>query len=152
MERKELNKTLRNMAAGIGACAPVVSEWKDEDDADTLLDRYIRTLDFAIDKDFPPLDFIVENFDIADLHKHNNFINEVVQLKDADHGIYVFLGSCSGSVRANGLKAVTLFIRHNSRIDVMAGDGARVQVRLCEKGSCTETMDGISRISVLKKK
>lgn len=152
MTEKELSLTLRDMAGAIGACEQIMNQWKDSDDVDTLLDRYIRTLDFAIDKDFPPLDFIVENFDIADLHKHNIFINEEVQLKDADHGIYVFLGSCSGSVRANGLKAVTLFIRHNSRIDVMAGDGARVQVRLCEKGSCTETMDGISRISVLKKK
>ena len=152
MTEKELSLTLRDMAVAIGACEQIMNQWKDSDDADTLLDRYIRTLDFAIDKDFPPLDFIVENFEIADLHKHNIFINEVVQLKDADHGIYVFLGSCSGSVRANGLKAVTLFIRHNSRIDVMAGDGARGQGRLCEKGSCTETMDGISRISVLKKK
>ena len=152
MTEKELSLTLRDMAGAIGACEQIMNQWKDSDDVDTLLERYINTLDFALDKDFPSLEFINNNFNRDDLHRHNIYIDEDVHITDANHGVYVFLGSCTGSLRVNGFMAVTAFIRHKSHIDVMASDGARVQIRLSENGGCTESIDGISRISVIKRK
>ena len=129
MTERELNIALREMARVEGLCDQWYGEWSDDDSIDDCLDRYIRGHDFTISKDWPSLDFIRKNFDIQDLHRHNIYLDEKVDIADADNGYYVFLGNCDAIVWVNGFKATTIFCRHDSHVNVFAADGARVFVR-----------------------
>lgn len=151
MTDRELNIALREMARNIGACEPVVSQWQDDDTVDMLLDRYIRTFDFALNKDFPDVEFIRKNFRKEDLHRHNIYLDDEVQIADAENGYYVFLGKCKGEIWVNGFKAVTIFVRHESEIYVGAFDGSRVQVRYYENSDGVCKSDDYSKISKIRK-
>lgn len=151
MTDKELNIALREMARNIGACDKVVSEWKDDDTVDVLLERYIHTFDFALEKDFPKISFIREHFRKEDLHRHHIYVDEGIEIKDADNGFYVFLGDCKGYLHVTGFKAVTVLVRHGSKIDVQAFDGAMVQVRYYDGSDGVCKSDGYSRVMKISK-
>ena len=148
MTERELSIVLRELACSqpTPLCEKWTEEWKDDADIDELLDKFIRGFDFCVKNDYPPLDFCRRNFKKEDLHRHNIFIDEEVQVADAENGYYVFLGECRGTVWVNGLKAVTIFVRHGSRIDVCAYDGARVQVRYYDHSEGVCKSDGYSKI------
>lgn len=126
MTDKELNIKLREMAKETGLCDEWYERWTDDDTIDDNLLRYIKGFDFALKYDWPPLDFIRENFRLEDLHRHNIFLDEEVMLNDSENGYYIFLGKCNGSLWVSGFKAVTVYIRHECDVEVQAFDGARV--------------------------
>lgn len=146
MTDREICIAAREMARQSGACDHVLSKWSDDADIDELLDLYIRTFDFATEKDFPPLEFMSRNLRTEDLHRHNIYLNEEVQIADAENGYYVFLGRCTGTLWVNGLKAVTVLVRHDSVINVEAFDGARVQVRYFDSSDGVCKSDSYSRV------
>lgn len=127
MTDRELNIALREMARQQGLCDEWYSEWPDDSSIDECLERYVRGFDFAVEKDYPPLGFIREHFRIGDLHRHRIFLDEDVEV-DCESGYYVFLGSCRARLVASGFKAVTVYARHDSVVDVSVSDGARVFV------------------------
>lgn len=137
---KELNIALREMARGVGLCDEWYGQWKDEDTIDECLDRYVRGFDFAVKNDWPRLEFIREHFStrMDVLHRHNIFLDEDVHISDAGNGYYIFLGKCNGKLIANGFKAVTVYCRHDSSIDVGSFGGARVFVTYYDRstGNC----------------
>ena len=62
MTDRDLNIALREMARKAGLCDKWYEEWKDDDTIDKCLERYVKGYDFAVKNDYPPLDFIRENF------------------------------------------------------------------------------------------
>ena len=142
MTDKELSIVLRELACSqpTPLCEKWTEEWKDE------ADKFIRGFDFCQKNNYPPLDFIRKNIKKEDLHRHNIFIDEEVQIADAENGYYVFLGRCTGTLWVNGLKAVTVLVRHDSVINVEAYDGARVQVRYYDNSDGTCKSDSYSRV------
>lgn len=109
-------------------CKEWTEKWQDDSDIDTLLEKFIRGFDFAVKNNYPPLDFCRENFKKEDLHRHNIYLDEDVEINDADNGYYVFLGKCKATLIANGFKAITVYCRHESEVDVSGFDGARMFV------------------------
>ena len=148
MTDKELSIVLRELACSqpTPLCEKWTEEWKDETDIDELADKFIRGFDFCQKNNYPPLDFIRKNVKKEDLHRHNIFIDEEVQIADAENGYYVFLGKCTGTLWVNGLKAVTVYVRHDSVINVEAFDGARVQVRYYDNSDGACKSDSYSRV------
>jgi len=128
MTDRELNIALREMARSAGLCDQWYNEWKDDSTIDECLDRYVRGFDFAIEKDYPPLDFIRKNFDIEDMHRHDIYLDEKVDILDAESGTYIFLGKCEGNIRFESFSVGTLYVRHDSKITVFANDFAKVFV------------------------
>lgn len=130
MTEKELSIVLRELACSqpTPLCKEWTEEWEDDSDIDVLLDKYIRGFDFAVKNDYPPLDFIRENFRKEDLHRHNIYLDEKVEIKGARSGYYVFLGNCTGSIEAHGFNVVSCYLRHGSKIDVTSLGSARVFV------------------------
>ena len=139
MTDRELNITLREMARAKGLCDDWYGKWGDDDTIDMCLDRYIRGFDFALKYEYPTLDFICKHFRKEDLHRHNIFVDEEVSL-DGDNGYYCFLGSCRATLSVDGFKAVTVYVRHNSEVNVTASNGAKVFVRYYDnsKGECID--------------
>lgn len=154
MTDKELSIVLRELACSqpTPLCEKWTEEWKDETDIDELADKFIRGFDFCVKNNYPPLDFIRKNVKKEDLHRHNIFIDEEVQIADAENGYYVFLGRCTGTLWVNGLKAVTVLVRHDSVINVEAYDGARVQVRYYDNSDGACKSDSYSRVKKIVRK
>ena len=135
MTDKELNIALREMARNAGLCDEWFGNWKDEDTIDMCLDRFIRGFDFVVKNDYPNLEFIRKNFNVNDLHRHNIYLDEGVIIDDAQNGYYVFLGDCKATLVADGFKAVTVYCRHDSEVNVRAMGGARVFVTYYDQSS-----------------
>lgn len=153
METRELSIALREMARVQGAplCDKWYSGWKDDTDVDELLDMYVRGFDFACENDYPPLDFIRRNFHMEDLHRHNIYIDESVSLNDVGSGYYIFLGRCRAAMTVSGLKAVTVYCRHDSVVDVLATDGARVFVTYYDASTGRCAGDDFSKVKTFKR-
>lgn len=139
MTDRELSISLREIGRAKGMCDKFFDEWKDDDDIDTIIDRFVPGMDFCIKEDYPTLDFICKHFRKDDLHRHNIFVDEEVSL-DGDNGYYCFLGSCRATLSVDGFKAVTVYVRHNSEVNVTASNGAKVFVRYYDnsKGECID--------------
>lgn len=135
MTDKELNIVLREMARNAGLCDEWFGNWKDDDTIDVCLDRFIRGFDFVVKNDYPNLEFIRKNFNTNDLHRHNIYLDEGVIIDDAQNGYYVFLGDCKATLVADGFKAVTVYCRHDSEVNVRAMGGARVFVTYYDQSS-----------------
>lgn len=134
MTDRELNIALREMARSCGLCDEWYSMWRDDSTIDECLERYVRGFDFAVEKDYPPLSFIREYFDKDALHRHNIYLDEAVTVS-ADRGHYVFLGDCRAEVTADGVKAVSVYARHDSVVDVSAVNGAKAFVSYYDRSS-----------------
>ena len=134
MNGKELSVALREMARGPRdpLCDEWYGEWADDSDIDVLLDKYVRGFDFAVKNDYPPLAFVREHFSRDDLHRHHIYLDESVDLV-AENGTYVFLGDCRVRLRAELFKAVTVYVRHESVIEVVGDDTSRLFVSLYDR-------------------
>lgn len=132
MTDRELNIALREMARSTGLCDEWYGKWRDDDSIDMCLERYVKGHDFAIKNDWPPLGFIRKNFRLEDLHRHNIYLDEEVDLRGAQSGYYIFLGDCKGSLETHGYSVVTCYLRHNSKVDVTSLGSAKTFVSLYE--------------------
>lgn len=135
MTQEELSFTLRDMGRSMGMCDKFYDRWIDGMDVDTMLDLYIKGLDFCIEKDFPPLDFVRRNFDTSDLHRHHIYIDEHVDL-EGESGDYVFLGRCTGNVHFGDFCISGVYLRHSSEMKIRSEGFSRVFVSLYEESSC----------------
>ena len=152
MTDKELSIVLREMARAqkTPLCDEWYGQWKDVTDVDTLLDKYVKGLDFCIENDYPSLEFIRANFNKEDLHRHNIYIDEAVDIV-ADNGTYVFLGNCTGYMQASGFVVASLYIRHNSSIDLIALDFSKIFASIYDKGELKYTQQESAAVKVYEK-
>lgn len=124
-----LSETLKQQAVDLGLCRPWTEAWGDCDQQE-LIDKYKKGIDFCIDKQYPSNEFIKANFDRALLNANLIFVDEHIRLDDAPSGIYILNGECSGSIRFAPWTAATVYVRHTSNVRIIAGDFAKVFVRL----------------------
>ena len=148
MENKEIviSKTLRSMARSEGMCDRFFSEWEDDTTVGGLVEKFIAGFDFCVERNFPPLSFIRENFDTADLHRHHIYIDEEVDIDDAGSGFWVFLGKCKCSLSFDGSYAATVYVRHDSNVRISAANGAVVFVTAFDNGKVKVVQDKSSKV------
>ena len=147
MDIKDINTILRTKAIKAGLCEDWQNnKWNKVLTKDELLELYIKGIDFSLKQEWFDYDFIKVAFNKEDLHRHNIYLDENVAIEDAQNGYYVFLGKCTGTLWVNGLKAVTVYVRHDSVINVEAFDGARVQVRYYDNSDGACKSDSYSRV------
>lgn len=139
MDITELNKVLREKAVEHGLCDDWQKNiWNRDLSYQELLMIFIRGFDFSVNKDWIDYGFIKEVFPEEELHKGNVYIDEKVVINEASNGYYVFLGNCEAEVYIDGFKAVTVYVRHQSKVNVNASGGAKVFVTYYDqsKGKC----------------
>ena len=127
-----LSETLKQQAVDLGLCRPWTEAWGDCDQQE-LIDKYKKGIDFCIDKQYPSNERIKANFDRALLNANLIFVDEHIRLDDAPSGIYILNGECSGSIRFAPWTAATVYVRHTSNVRIIAGDFAKVFVRLYDE-------------------
>lgn len=132
-----LSETLKQQAVDLGLCRPWTEAWGNCDQQE-LIDKYKKGIDFCIDKQYPSNEFIKANFDRDLLNANLIFVDEHIRLDDAPSGIYILNGECSGSIRFAPWTAATVYVRHTSNVRIIAGDFAKVFVRLYD-GAEVET-------------
>ena len=133
---RRLSIELRSMARDNGLCDLWYSKWRDNTDVDKLLDMYVRGFDFCTEHDYPPLDFIRENFRLEDLHRHHIYLDESVAISKGSSDTYIFLGDCTGEIRFSGFAVSNVYIRHDSNINVICDGYSKVFVSLYEDSDC----------------
>ena len=127
-----LSETLKQQAVDLGLCRPWTEAWGDCDQQE-VIDKYKKGIDGCIDKQYPSNEFIKANFDRALLNANLIFVDEHIRLDDAPSGIYILNGECSGSIRFAPWTAATVYVRHTSNVRIIAGDFAKVFVRLYDE-------------------
>lgn len=134
---ENLSETLKQQAISLGLCAKWTSEWADDSDQQTLIDKYVRGIDFSLAYNWPSNDFIKANFDRDLLHKNLIFVDEQIDLDNAPSGVYIVNGECSGTIRLAPWSVATLYLRHDTNVQIEAGDFARVFIRLYDNSNAT---------------
>ena len=124
-----LNEELRNRAIECGLCAKWQTEWDSNRTPQELIEMWKRGIDFGIAHDFPSNDFIKSNFDRTLLHKNLIFVDEYLNLEDAPSGVYVINGNCRGTLRFRDWNVATIYLRHNSEINIIAEGESKVFVK-----------------------
>lgn len=126
----KLNEELRSEAIRNGLCERWQKDWESDKNPQELIDMWKRGIDFALLHDYPSTDFIKTNFDRGLLNKNLIFVDDHINLEKAPSGIYIINGGCSGTLWFGSWAAATVYIRHGSKITVIADDFAKVFVRL----------------------
>lgn len=148
MNSDNLSVILREMARRNGLCDKWYNEWPDPCGLDDLLSMYVRGFDFCASNDYPPLDFIRENFSASDLRRHNVFVDHCFDAMDVSSGTYIFLGSSDGTLCAGGFSAVSVYARHSSRINVFSSDFSKCFVSYLDDSSGRTFQTGSSSLKV----
>lgn len=148
MTEKELSIVLRELACSqpTPLCKEWTNEWDDESSIDVLLDKFVRGHDFCIKNDYPPLDFCRKNFRKEDLRRHNIYLDDVVDIRGAKSGYYIFLGNCIGEFEIHGYGVATIYMRHDSIVNVTALGASRVFVSYYENSGGDTYKDEWGRI------
>lgn len=126
---EQLNKTLKQEAISLGLCRKWQREWGDCSEYE-LIDKYKRGIDFCIKNQYPTNEFIKENFNSDLLHENLIFVDEYINISDSPSGVYILNGECTGTLCFSEFAVATLYVRHSSNINILAGEFAKIFVRL----------------------
>lgn len=128
-----LSETLKQQAVELGLCKPWTEAWAGNSDQQTLIDKFKKGIDFCLDRDWPSSDFIKANFDRDLLNSNLIFVDEYVDMDMAPSGIYILNGECSGRIHLAPWSAATFYVRHSSKMNIVADDFAKVFVRVYDE-------------------
>lgn len=146
---ENLSYILKQEAVERNLCAKWTAEWADDSDQQTLIDKYVRGIDFIIKQgEWPTNEFIKANFDRELLHDNLIFVDEHIDLTDAPSGIYILNGECSGALLFGQWGAATIYVRHNSKVRIEADRFAKVFVRLYDNAEVEYDIDGNAVVKV----
>ena len=74
--------------------------------------------------------------------------HEEVEIQDAPSGIYVFCGDCRGTVEFAPWTAATVYVRHGSKLNIVAGDFAKVFIRLYDESEVSAEAEEDASVKV----
>lgn len=142
-----LSETLKQQAIALGLCKPWTEAWGDCDQQE-LIDKYKKGIDFCIDRQYPPNDFIKTNFDRDLLNANLIFVDEHLDFDMMPSGVYVINGECTGTIRFAPWTAATVYVRHSSNVRIIADDFAKVFVRLYDEAEAVVDSDESAVVKV----
>lgn len=131
-----IGKQIANQAKQRNICEEWHADLMSIKDKDQLIHMYLKGIDFCIENDFPPLDFIRKNF-AGITEKHGIYIDcgfKAIQSKKV-----VALGNCIGKVEIGAYGTCEVFVRHNSRVSIEATGNAFVMVNVYDSGEADVT-------------
>lgn len=143
-----LNDILKREAQSLHACHKAMRQWPENGEPQQLIELWKNNIDFALDNDFPAVDFIRDNFDRDLLNENLIFVDEYVDMDMAPSGIYILNGECSGRIRFAPWTAATVYLRHSSKVTVVASDFARLFVRLYDEADVVAESEGSAVVKV----
>ena len=115
------------MAKKHGICEDWYLQLKNEKDVDSMLEMAIKGIDFCLSNDFPSNDFIRKNFK-GKMEHYGIHLDEVLNLVSEKK--VVALGACTGIIEVKDYDVCEVFVKHNSKVKIMANENAFVMVDL----------------------
>lgn len=145
-----LSETLKRQAESLNACKKGLRNFPDIEQG--MIERWKENLDFAIENNFPSVEIIRDGFDRELLHENLIFVDEHLTLDDAPSGVYVLNGECTGTLHFREWAAATVYVRHVSKISIIAEDFAKVFVRLYDEADVNVCDVGDAVVKVCERK
>lgn len=130
MDLELLNKAMRAEARSLGLCDKWFGEWADDTGIDELLNKYTKGIDFVIDKGFPDDDTLLKYAGKDNLRNHGIYINDYLDVCDADVPTLVINGSCTGDITYTGYHVANIYVRGKSDVTIKVKDSAKVFVEV----------------------
>lgn len=146
-----LNRQLKDQAVSLGLCRQWQSEW-DEDRTDSQLAVMFRKgQDFAIQHDFPSLDFIRQNFPSPILEANGIYVDAVAEERLLN-GTYILLGDCNVTLNFPRWTAAIVYLRHNSRATINAAEFCKIQIRLYDQSEAEVSKSDDARVRIFDRR
>lgn len=121
-----ISQELKSKAISLGLCEKWTKEWENED-LDSLCEKYIRGIDFCIENNYPDNNYIKSKFgEIAS--KHNIFVDEIFSIENAKK--VVSNGICVGDAVYDNFNVGRIYLRHNSTLSIKAKGNAKVFISI----------------------
>lgn len=142
-----LSETLKQQAVDLGLCRPWTEAW-DDCDQQELIDKFVKGIDFCLERNWPTPEFIKANFDRDLLNANLIFVDEYLDFDMMPSGVYVINGECTGTIRFAPWTAATVYVRHTSNVRIIADDFAKVFVRLYDEAEAVVDSDESAVVKV----
>lgn len=148
-----MNKSqlLRNLARRVGLCDKWFSEWSDNETDDSLLDRYIRGIDFCIEHDYPSLGVIRSMFEDEQLRKKNIYLDTDHALLLHPSPVAVILGKSKCTITPTAHSVSDIYIRHESEVTINASGHAIVAVSVYDNAKVKVLSTQAAKVRVYRK-
>ena len=127
---ENLSETLKRQAEALNACKKGLRNFPDTEQG--MIERWKENLDFAIENKFPSVE-MMSRFARSLLHENLIYVDEHLNLDNAPNGVYVLNGECTGVLHFREWAAATVYVRHTSKVSIIAEDFAKVFVRVYDE-------------------
>lgn len=121
----ELVQQLKKDGIDKGLCRLWQMKLRQDIDYKSLIELYIRGIDFCIMNDYPTVDFIREHFK-GKCEEFGVFIDDDVEQKNAPN--IVLNGNCRAFLEYDGYSVANIYARHNPRGSVNVSDNSIVTI------------------------
>lgn len=142
------SKGLKEEAISLGLCEQWQGEWKETEDADGLIEKFVRGQDFCIKHDWPSVKYIAKHFTSDELHRNGVYLNEHVSGYNPDRKTVILLGKCNAFIRVKDYQVLDIFVRHDSKLHLTTGFHARVSVNMYNDARVEASASDGSRVFI----
>ena len=142
-----INKELRSLAIAKGLCEEWQNDWIRDKNKHELVSMFIKGIDFCIINEYPSISYIKQNFKDV-IHDHCLFVDEDVSLKN--ERTIVLNGRCNANVIYDKYSVGQIYIRHNSKLLLLAKDNCRVFIMTHDKSSIKVQTQGNAKASIFE--
>lgn len=121
----KLSKELARQAKAKGICTPWHNELLNLQNKEAMVEMYLKGIDFCLANDYPQNDFIREHFKGV-MEKQGVFLDDDIKVENMPK--CVCLGKTCGRIEVKGYEVCEIFVKHNSKLNVVAKDNAFVMI------------------------
>lgn len=118
----DISNELKEKAISLGLCEEWTNEWNEED-KDTLCEKYVKGIDFCIMHNYPSLKYMKDNFD-GIMQNHGVFVDDNGMKKNLPKA--VINGLSIMNMLYDKFSVGTVYLRHDSALNIIAKDNAKV--------------------------
>lgn len=119
---ENVSNELKEKAISLGLCEEWTNEWNEED-KDTLCEKYVKGIDFCIMHNYPSLKYMKDNFD-GIMQNHGVFVDDNGMKKNLPKA--VINGLSIMNMLYDKFSVGTVYLRHDSALNIIAKDNAKV--------------------------
>lgn len=121
----EVNKRLARDAKKKGICEEWFARLVETKDKGELIKMYLKGIDFCLSNEYPSNEFIRQHF-VGTCEAFGVFLDEPITAENFQH--VVALGDCEGAATYDGWNVGQVFLKHRSRLKVLATGNSFVVV------------------------
>lgn len=132
VEAQVFSDILKERAMQFGMCKKGQEEWRERKTFDSLLDMYVKNMEFILDHpDFVTDDFLLENAGDKKLHEHGIYVDELFSITVPQD--LVVRGNCDGEVLCACFSTPDIYVCGKSKVNVRVLSHSISYIRVYDK-------------------